>query len=976
MDLSISRAPLIRVSNFSKNKKVLNLLKKFEAANAPTEYLCVLNEVLQVPELSEALLVSSKSLYSAIRNVNKLNEKHLASLFSSTYEYLKRATSRATPFGLLSSICLGNYSMHKNFTISRHIRLSPKFLLSIYNDIISNVYFFPKQKVSLSPTSTVLGNFLINYIQGENAVFKEGDTIRYEFDIYIKTIYRMLNNKETTIIELISALMKNSHKSLESIISILIQLLRERLIIGELYPVTGIDNIDFIDYIKKIERLSNSNFGKLNDLRSISVLIKKYEQLGGILNYKRLINLTEKMFNMENTVIVDSETNNLYNIPEIPSKDLEDLANFLNRISLYYPSTNSMLFNIFENRFIEKYGYNNRVPILKVFDENISLGSPYYYVNYNSLMVKKQKELNESIRNWEYSENVKHDFLDLSTLVISTNDNQPFPDYIRPSLDLNFHLFFSDNKILLSLGKTPSSFFAKGFNGRFSYFTMERDIKDSTQAALQYLPSNEKLQNIYYNNSNFKKHVVVNGFINPNNSDSKIQVPLNKISMSVNNNNKFEFTDENKNYLLFDQGCIANPGYESDLTRFLVWISSYSTNIPDFLDKIDNLGNNYRQRIMFRNLIVCPSCWRIPKRYILENKLDDIKNYIKLAHIPRYVNYVHLDQLLPLDLTVANDIKLLIKFAKKENQFIKLEERYDFKFHQALEATFSFKSALSEKKYKLKCDKHCIKENEKYRYPKHWIYAKIYLPKGEENNFIINNISEFINKNDNIKQWFFIRYFDPKPHIRLRIHTSDKKVLLNVIDWLEDLRESAIIANYIITPYHRELERYGGAKIYPDIEQIFMLDSLCVIKILCYIKDNSLDKLESSNLILKNLEYILENVHIKNKIILKTLQTNELTDKKLKNDFRQLNISKFQIPSDICTLSQEIYNVINKIVDNNILNGTKKSNCTINEWISSLIHMHFNRLNGDLSFENAMRAQEFRILRSYFWNKRLENNHE
>lgn len=587
-------------------------------------------------------------------------------MFSSTYEYLKRATSRATPFGLLSSICLGEYHKDNNFTISRHIRLSPKFLLSIYDEIINKIYLFPKQRVSLSPTSFVDGDFLVNHIQGENAVFKEGDTIRYKLDTYIIAIYNVLNNKESTIIDLISMLMSNCHKSLEDVISVLIQLLHERLIIGELYPISGTDNIDFSNYLREIERLSGSDFDKLSDLQLLSALIKKYEKFGGVSNYKRLINLTEKIFKIENSIIVDSETNNLYDIQKIPIKDIEGFANLLELISCYYPSGNSILFKIFKNRFVEKYGYNTRVPVLRVFDENIGLGSPFYNVSYSNMILEKEEELNEIIKNWEYSENVKHNFLDLSALEIPSEADQPFPEYTRSSFDLNFHLYFSDDKILLSLGKTPASIFAKDFNGRFSYFTRENDIIDNMQAKLQYLPNNEKLQNIYYNKFNFTKNIVINGFTNATTSNGKTQIPLNKISMSVNSHNKFEFTDENRNYLLFDQGCIANPGYEDDLTRFLVWISSLSTNIPDFLNRIDSLGNSYRKRVTFHNLIVCPSCWRIPKKHILKKNLDDIKNYIKLAHIPRYVNYVHLDQILPLDLTVTNDIKLLIRFAKKK----------------------------------------------------------------------------------------------------------------------------------------------------------------------------------------------------------------------------------------------------------------------------------------------------------------------
>ncbi|MEB3364969.1 hypothetical protein SDC49_19805 [Lactobacillus sp. R2/2] len=65
---------------------------------------------------------------------------------------------------------------------------------------------------------------------------------------------------------------------------------------------------------------------------------------------------------------------------------------------------------------------------------------------------------------------------------------------------------------------------------------------------------------------------------------------------------------------------------------------------------------------------------------------------------------------------------------------------------------------------------------------------------------------------------------------------------------------------------------------------------------------------------------------------------------------------------------QQINNILTKrILDSNV------SNTTVEDWLDSIIHMHFNRLNGAARFEDEMRAQEFRLLRQYYWLQENDN---
>lgn len=131
---------------------------------------------------------------------------------------------------------------------------------------------------------------------------------------------------------------------------------------------------------------------------------------------------------------------------------------------------------------------------------------------------------------------------------------------------------------------------------------------------------------------------------------------------------------------------------------------------------------------------------------------------------------------------------------------------------------------------------------------KGWIYMKIYLNKGLQNNFIINNLPDIIQKN---KIWFFIRYEDPAPHIRLRIFIENIKHTENIFYTLDKLSNSDIINNYTFDVYYPEYERYGGVENFELVDNIFRLDSLLSIN---YIKTLEYDITN------QDTKYIIENI--------------------------------------------------------------------------------------------------------------------
>ena len=121
-----------------------------------------------------------------------------------------------------------------------------------------------------------------------------------------------------------------------------------------------------------------------------------------------------------------------------------------------------------------------------------------------------------------------------------------------------------------------------------------------------------------------------------------------------------------------------------------------------------------------------------------------------------------------------------------------------------------------------------------------WLYLKIYT--GIKTSDIIleeaiRPLTEYLQENNLISQWFFIRYTDPKPHLRLRFRLSTvlhyNEVLEQINTALQEYAGSGEISDIVIGTYTRELERYGQHTI-EDAETLFFVHSEFTLQCLDY----------------------------------------------------------------------------------------------------------------------------------------------
>ncbi|WP_299610861.1 thiopeptide-type bacteriocin biosynthesis protein [uncultured Aquimarina sp.] len=119
-----------------------------------------------------------------------------------------------------------------------------------------------------------------------------------------------------------------------------------------------------------------------------------------------------------------------------------------------------------------------------------------------------------------------------------------------------------------------------------------------------------------------------------------------------------------------------------------------------------------------------------------------------------------------------------------------------------------------------------------------WLYYKIYTgPKTSDLILteIIKPIASQLLEQDVIDKWFFIRYNDPKHHIRVRFHYNEPENVAAVINalyaGLKEFSDEDLIWKIQLDTYQREIERYGVDTMVAS-EELFFLDSKMIVDFL------------------------------------------------------------------------------------------------------------------------------------------------
>lgn len=143
-----------------------------------------------------------------------------------------------------------------------------------------------------------------------------------------------------------------------------------------------------------------------------------------------------------------------------------------------------------------------------------------------------------------------------------------------------------------------------------------------------------------------------------------------------------------------------------------------------------------------------------------------------------------------------------------------------------------------------------------------WIYAKLYVPVESQDSVLVHHLPRLLAAlGPWTISWFFIRYQDPEPHLRLRfklgVSGSMSDCIQAIQQWTADVIARGLAKTLQLDTYEPEVSRYGGSDLLPIAEEWFCLDSVATLSLLTLARRSKL-RMGSVHFCVMNAEQILE----------------------------------------------------------------------------------------------------------------------
>ncbi len=280
-------------------------------------------------------------------------------------------------------------------------------------------------------------------------------------------------------------------------------------------------------------------------------------------------------------------------------------------------------------------------------------------------------------------------------------------------------------------------------------------------------------------------------------------------------------------------------------------------------------------RVSIGRLVVSRAQWRIPWAEL--KQLRDAADASTLAHlladlrmrlgIPRHVAIAEGENSLPVDLGAAWGRALLVESLRAPAPLV-LQERStpsdampltgpDGAHTNEIILPFVVPAARKTTQFRVSTsisEPSCLRvENEpavidpRYRrqtLSSPWTSLKIYCGVGHADRLLTEYIVPLLSEAQHrqvIDGWFFLRYHDPRFHLRVRVHGAPTSAKFALLQQLDASLDSAVsehrVSSVVFDTYVREIERYGGAAAIELVERVFHADSIAVAALLPYLAD-------------------------------------------------------------------------------------------------------------------------------------------
>ncbi|MBR2894189.1 MAG: lantibiotic dehydratase [Oscillospiraceae bacterium] len=857
--------------------------------------------------LSEALEIASESLSCSIQSESiNHDSKQYQQIMSSLFKYYTRLTTRTTPFGLFAGVSLGRFEEENNMTVAHlesHKKRARPDMRWVYNLI-----------TKMEREESIQG--LIRYRFNESA-YQSGDRMEringsnfqdqvsenemytsIKFSAAVKFVIKVAADW-ISFCDLKNLLVGEYPEVPENVLnSFLLQLIQNGFLLSELRP--PLMNTDVLQYILSVLHDIESCDAVdqyIHSLSRIEDAIKEYNvssSENGLEKYRYAIGQMKQLCPASNYLQVDMKSDMISNT--LSQEEKVELEKFVYAIQRLAPAS-SMSDELIQYRdeFLEKYGADTEVAVLKLLDVDQGLGVPRNYPGSgfkNRKIQKKGKSEKEvrleevinrkvllAIKNQQHSVSLSEDEID----DICGKDTEG-QSKVSMNYPISFELFLfahprnkqSDYSFTVAPA-AASTMYGKVF-GRFrDMFSQEEadfydatfsQVKDITPdfilAEISEFPSTSRVANVSCSTNGYDYQIAVN--TSPCQGKKIIAIDDLYIGIDSATHQFYIKSKALDRRILVQRSNMLNPLYCSAVVRFLSEISSvYHYSPITAISKLTHIRYDYCPRIAIGKVIVSPEQWSLSKRSL--GVTTRASFFLKFAEykrswgLPRFIYLNQSDNRLLLDTENELHVQEIWNAIKNSEAKIVLSEMtcglgdhatrdldgnsyvteivVPVLLNQKCVEGADVPKVVGKAKSNLSQNRMNIDRQKTVVLPgqENWLFFKLYGSSKRRNELISvlgGDLTQLV-ENKIASKFFYIRYSDPESHIRVRVQaTSDNLLSLfqKMTAILERLQENGFISKYTIDTYQREVERYGGCKLIRDAEDYFFHDSQLAMTII------------------------------------------------------------------------------------------------------------------------------------------------
>lgn len=816
----------------------------------------------------------------------KSRAKQLRRLRSRTLRYLLRLAARPTPFGTFAGVSWGKFTRDEGpgvtFSAVGGGRVRPDFGWVL--ELIRLIEADPKTRGFLRVRTNDLlhsgpTRVYLSQVDTHGAGRRQGVNVRLTEPLRCVLEFAIEGPTHADLQEMLMARFPSDNADV--IDTFLKQIWDQSLIMSDLRPALSSPRPD-VDLLTSLERLPhNAGLDDLVDgLRAISETCTRLHGCATAADLDELRAMQRKLTpEFSGPLLQVDAALEVEHPPALPlslAAELESAVGALTAVTRAAPPQNAHL-SAFRSAFADRYGLNALVPVQELLNSRTGMGSPDTYAqpgrswamppagetpHYDTSAY--ERVLIELIRDAERRGRGQVELTDeWIQRLQSTRSEVPNPPAI-PVIDVYaqigqhaetgaWQVVLRDDSITYG-GRTFGRFHdvlgpqAREDLHRLAEWDASRRPA-AVMASISYLPTSGHAANVTLVPQLHSHEVAIN--CQPSGQPAH-RISVEELAVGATESHLYLWSTRLRRRVIVAQGHMLNIISAPDVVRFLIEVSNDGYLVPQGFSWLGLEAQTRLPRVVRGATVLHPAQWRVDTGSILEGLSPRthearaaLKAWMDENDLPRWCYLVDEDNRLLLDVHHPGCLDEILEAASANHTSTVVLQEMVPGFDSPLVRDNDGLGHLTELVVPMRneaADPGDLEpllpvgaagsENLQYTPGSRWTYIKVYADDHQQEELVAKQLPDLVSTLRSaglIDRWFFIRYLDPRPHLRLRVRAAHEghagEVLAATVSAAHAWVQSGLANDLELGSYHPEVGRYGGSEVFDVVEATFEFSS-------------------------------------------------------------------------------------------------------------------------------------------------------